>query len=126
MVAFTGCLVLVGAAQCYIVFWTLKATKDAADAAKLSAQAAIGVELPVLFVSKVDFHTQESGISTVTLTITNYGRTPAFLTHESADISVGSLSKTPDYKNIITLSPGTIIDKEGTRILIPRNGKDLP
>src|SRR5262245_1467423 len=51
---FTGALVVVAAAQCCIIFWTLKATQDAAEAATLSAQAAIGPELPKLFVTKIE------------------------------------------------------------------------
>ena len=93
--------------------------KEAAEAAKLYAQAAIGVELPRLLVSKVEFPTEQakSGLYKICITITNYGRTPAYLTHEAAEIRDGRLPEVPDYTNIVNLGPGTLIEKDGTRIL---------
>jgi hypothetical protein len=41
LVIFTGFLVIVGGIQCYIIFWTLKATTVTADAANKTAKAAI-------------------------------------------------------------------------------------
>ncbi len=38
LVVFNGLLVVVGGVNCYLIFWTLKATKIAADAAKKSAE----------------------------------------------------------------------------------------
>ena len=126
---FTGALVVVAAAQCYIIFWTLKATQDAAEAATLSAQAAIGLELPKLFVTKIELEplanqNAASEIRKIIVTITNYGRTPAFLTHESAEYFFGQpLPATPDYPNTIDLEPGTIIEK-GDRYIITARGRD--
>ncbi len=54
LIAFTACLVVVGAIQCYIIFWTLKATETAANAAALQARAAVGAELAELVIHRID------------------------------------------------------------------------
>jgi hypothetical protein len=101
-----------------------KATRIAAEAAKLSAQAAINVELPRLFAAKIDFELAainlvdpEASLQKISVTITNYGRTPAFLYCESAEFFYGPLPESPIYPNAIDLEPGTIIEKGQLRTL---------
>ncbi len=83
-------------------------TRIAADAAKLSAQAAINVELPRLFETKIDIElaalnlvNSEFSLHKISITITNYGRTPAFLYCQSAEMMLGPL---PQFPFIRTLS----------------------
>jgi hypothetical protein len=106
---------------------SIAVAKEAADAAKLSAQAAINVELPRLFATKIDFELAtlnlvdpESSLQKISVTITNYGRTPAFLYCESAEILPGPLPAVPIYPNAVDLEPGILIEKGQLRTLIAR------
>ena len=47
LVAFTGDLVVVGAGQCFLIFWTLKATETAATAALRQSNILAAVEGPI-------------------------------------------------------------------------------
>jgi hypothetical protein len=94
-----------------------KLTKIVADAAMLSAEAAIGVELPRLFVSNIRYasgytYLQPPVHDSVEIMIANYGRTPAFLYWESAEYRVvPSLAPEPDYSiNGLNREPGTVIE----------------
>jgi hypothetical protein len=107
---------------------SLRIAKEASDAAKLSAQAAIGVELPRLFVTKIDIELaalnlvdSESSLHKISIAITNYGRTPAFLYCESAERLPGPLPAIPIYPNAIDLEPGTIIERGELRTLTARD-----
>jgi hypothetical protein len=103
---------------------------EAADAAKLSAQAAINVELPRLFATKIDIELaalnlvdSELSLHKISITITNYGRTPAFLYCQSAEMMLGPLPAVPIYPNAVDLEPGTIIERGELRTLTAR-GRD--
>jgi hypothetical protein len=109
---------------------SIAVAKEAADAAKLSAQAAINVELPRLFAAKIDIELAalnlvdpESSLQKISVTITNYGRTPAFLYCESAEFFPGPLPAVPVYNNAVDLEPGTIIERGQLRTLTAR-GRD--
>jgi hypothetical protein len=128
----TGGLVVVSAIQIGFLIRADKTARISADAAKksanaatLSAQAAIGVELPKLFVTNIDFELAtlnvtdlDSSFHKLSITITNYGRTPAFLQRESAEFLHGPLPTVPIYSNAIDLEPGTIIEKGQLRTLV--------
>jgi hypothetical protein len=103
---------------------SIAVAKEATNAAKLSAQAAINVELPRLFATKIDIELAalnlvdpETSLQKISVTITNYGRTPAFLYCESAEMLPGPLPPVPIYPNAIDLEPGTIIEKGQLRTL---------
>jgi hypothetical protein len=123
LVIFTGGLVVVGAAQCYLIFRTLKATEVAANAANLSAQAAIGVELPKLMVSSIGFQEVEVPdrpiAHKVIVTVTNYGRTPAFVSRETAEMRfTPTLPPAPDYRNSLDLMPCRVVSNLATYDII--------
>lgn len=66
LVTFTGGLVFVGAAQGYLIFWTLKATQMAAISAEKSADALIASERAYVFVKNfvpVDLRDASGSIS---------------------------------------------------------------
>jgi hypothetical protein len=112
---------------------SIAVAKEAADAAKLSSQAAIGVELPRLFVTKIEIEVAtlnladlESSLSKISITITNYGRTPAFLYCESAEFLPEPLPAIPIYPNAFDLEPGTIIEKGQLRTLTARDRENHP
>jgi hypothetical protein len=124
LVLFNGLLVVATIALFISGEKSANAAKTAAEAAKLSAQAAINVELPRLFATKIVFELaalnlvdSESSLHKISVTITNYGRTPAFLYCESAEFIPGPLPAIPIYPNAIDLEPGTIIEKGQLRIL---------
>lgn len=95
-----------------------RATEKSAAAAEQAAQAAIGVELPRLFATKIEFaHIKDSFVK-IAITITNYGRTPAFVTHESAEFLKGQLPRDPKYLNTLTVEHGTVIEGGDSRTLI--------
>jgi hypothetical protein len=110
---FTGLLVVISGVQGYFLLRADKTARITANAAKLSAEAAIGVELPKLFVKKIELIRVEPTFGTVEITITNYGRTPAFVFWESAEYRVGELPREPDYFNGVDMEPGTVIHNGG-------------
>jgi hypothetical protein len=129
---FTAALVGVSTFQIYFLNRADKTARTAAEAAKLSADAAIGVELPKLFVTNIDFQLASlnltdpvSSLHQISITITNYGRTPAFLHRESAEFFSGPSPAAPIYPNAIDLEPGTIIEKGQLRTLIARSRDNL-
>jgi hypothetical protein len=102
-----------------------RSTRVAANAAKLSAEAAIGVELPKLLVSKIEFQDVEAPDIAVPrkviVTVTNYGRTPAFVSRETAEMRIiQRLPPIPDYCNAIDLEPGHVIEARATHDLTAR------
>jgi hypothetical protein len=107
--------------------------KQAADAAMLSAQAAIGIELPVLGVAPPDLHSIDeplvpgtgyayvSGYAQEMLSrysvipwmhLRNAGRTPAFLTEFAIGNSISvEASATPEFDGIYRLVAGEIVER---------------
>jgi hypothetical protein len=94
LVVFTGLLVIVGGANCFLIFWTLKATQTAADAAKKSADVAeralVDLEGPYLYPNILPNSIQDSfkaftwyeksphtAQPSISFTLKNYGRTLA-------------------------------------------------
>jgi hypothetical protein len=53
LTVFTGGLVVVGGAQCFLIFWTLQATEVAAKAAQTAAEAIQITERPYIFVWRI-------------------------------------------------------------------------
>ncbi|VTZ22462.1 hypothetical protein MPC1_1230001 [Methylocella tundrae] len=121
---FTLALVIVSAIQIRFLIRGDKTARITAEAADLSAQAAIGIELPRLF-SSVKVNRVNDSLWSVVISVTNYGRTPALVTHQSADISHEPLPSTPQYNAIIDVGPGTIIPKDGVRDLVARDNNSL-
>jgi hypothetical protein len=94
---FTGLLVIVGGANCFLIFWTLKATQTAADAAKKSADVAeralVELEGPFLYPVAITNDIRDSfrrfilndnpatphnpAEPIIKFAVKNYGRTPA-------------------------------------------------
>lgn len=132
LVTFTGGLVTIGAGQCFLFYWTLKATQIAADAANLSAQAAIGLQLPRLIVGMALFQPGqpygankpysvriENGLlpewTQVAIRFNNVGRTNALVTEQCYEYFVGArLPKLPQYKLILPAPAGEIIQTDGS------------
>jgi hypothetical protein len=88
LAAFTGGLVVVGAAQCFLIFGTLKATQKAADAAKDAAVALPWLERAYIFIENItskDFDASltlggtTKGRFAIDYSFKNHGRTPAIL-----------------------------------------------
>lgn len=129
LVVFTGLLVVVGGAQCYLIFWTLKATEIAAIAAKDAAEALPKIERAYVFIGTTDININSTVITTLVgegaqrstrtvnsgFTIVNHGKTPAILTE-----IFGELHLVNDVKEITTIegtpiAPGTIIEASGDK-----------
>jgi hypothetical protein len=79
LVAFTGGLVVVGAGQAFLIFWTLKATQTAANAAKESADGVIATERAYVFPGYDPITYSQEGRVTIPLVMTNVGKTPAVI-----------------------------------------------
>jgi hypothetical protein len=98
LTVFTGGLVVVGTANCYLIFWTLKATEKAADAAKEAVDALPIVERAYVYpivtayvgisecVYNASNHSDSAKADTprnqkaeIFFRIKNYGKTPAVL-----------------------------------------------
>ena len=102
LVVFTGGLVAVGGAQCFLIFWTLKATQVAARAAQAAAEVVPNVERAYLFFSATtcdDFRPDMSFVGTtpdifeIEYRHKNSGRTPALLSR--VQIGAGYLKEPP-------------------------------
>ncbi|MCW6508872.1 hypothetical protein [Lichenifustis flavocetrariae] len=101
---------------------SIEAARDAAFAAKRSADAVVAVETPKLVLSSIRIHAiyDKTGTSSIRLglqnptaicEIRNYGRSPAFLAQSSCDIFLGGkLPDEPDYQNVLTLPFNAVVD----------------
>ncbi len=121
LVIFTGGLLAVGAAQCFLIFWTLKATQIAADAAKLSAQAVIALQLPIIRAKPDSLAHEDSndrGIVTkqcyiFSLTFFNLGLTKAFPVEVRCGWTIGEkLPEEPIYLETEIFPPNLIIEPD--------------
>jgi hypothetical protein len=99
----------------------LAATQKAANAADLSAKAAIGVELPFLWVESCTdagiLSREPPQIARISaeLLIKNYGRTPAFIREIIVNVTVGdSLDPIPSYLPINKYPSFIVIDGGGS------------
>jgi hypothetical protein len=96
-VIFTGLLVVVGGSQCYLIFWTLKATEIAANAAKDAAEHIPRIERAYLFGGPAEYGTTiTDNLEQVTIVISvqNYGKTPGVLIETYGEI-VSEIPKLP-------------------------------
>jgi hypothetical protein len=104
---------------------SIAAAKESADAAVLQARAAIGVELPKIILSRVDFgdtraasgDTRAASLASrlqspkIEISVTNYGKTPAFLLRQAIEIEVCALLPAkPVYPSAFDLPPETIVE----------------
>jgi hypothetical protein len=123
LVVFTGGLVIVGAGQGFLIFWTLKVTQVAANAALKQATAAIGVELPILVPTDIaliqDVNPPKNVVgypdatSFFRLRLNNLGRTAAELTTQSVEWRVTNrLPEIPVYASDFPFTPGFFIKPE--------------
>jgi hypothetical protein len=98
---------------------SIAAAQRAAEAAQLSAKAAVSVEIPHVYIDNLEF--QESGVGNlaaqlqfphVAISVKNYGRTPAFLGQLAAEMLIAPmLPDAPDYSNTARdLPTGTVIE----------------
>lgn len=88
-------------------------------AAELAANAAMGVELPTLHIENIEEQLQPieewKERFFPTLTIKNYGRTPAFVTNIILRVKTGhGLPETPDYGNVEEYFKPLVIDSKQT------------
>jgi hypothetical protein len=112
---------LIFVAQAYFLWGTLAATATAANAAKLAAQAAVAVDLPILAPSMIALH-REPGVpglvqgypervSTFKINFKNFGRTAAELVTQCIEWKVVSrLPEIPVYKSSFPFVPGTFVE----------------
>ena len=97
---------------------SIAVAKESASAAMLHARAAIGLELPKIIVSRVDFaDTGAASLASrlqspkIEIAVTNYGKTPAFLLGQAIEIEVGALlPPEPVYPSAVDLPPETIVE----------------
>lgn len=98
---------------------SLRIAGISADATKSLADAALAMELPVVLLSHIDFVAAAPTMDMRTIlercpvkvTVTNYGRTPAFLTQR--DVSYVCAKRLPDIPNYIfesRLPPEAVLD----------------
>ena len=101
---FTGLLVLIGAIGIYWAIKTVKATEVAARAALLNAQAVIYTERPWLLIEQKEIKprielefvitdlppTDRDKHTTCVFWIKNYGRTPAIVVAQKAELQIGT------------------------------------
>lgn len=138
LAAFTGLLVGVSVFQGVMLLRAEKTTRIAANAADLSARAAIAIELPILRVrgSQIELADIDEGTdlngpyasvlleglprqhSVVSdIEIKNFGRTHAFPIHVDLGFSVGELPKEPAYIQTSRRPGGAVIEpNEPTRM----------
>jgi hypothetical protein len=125
LAAFTGLLVLVGGFQAYWLLGTVEATSKAANAADLSARAAIAIELPVIRVRPEHFgwgRSQEQDGPRIDycavgmLDFSNLGRTQAFPLEVQLGWFVGDkLPDTPTYTFSKSFPIGRIFEPDPQR-----------
>ena len=97
---------------------SIAVAKESASAAMLHARAAIGLELPKIILSRVDFaDTGAASLASrlqspkIEISVTNYGKTPAFLLGQAIEIEVGALlPPEPVYPSAVDLPPETIVE----------------
>jgi hypothetical protein len=115
---FTGALTGMGLLQIFFLFRADRTAEKTANAALRSAQAAIGVELPKVFVTSIKLEQRGMGnfeaqiqVPRATVTVKNFGRTPAFLGQQATEgvISAGLPDK-PEYRHGHSVPSGTAIE----------------
>src|ERR1700733_2607837 len=96
----------------------------AAEAARLSARAAVGVELPRVFLSKCEFAESDKPSEAqlqypeLEMAVSNYGRTPAFPIEVSIEIVCGAaLPPEPRYSRTDPFPTGSVIRDQPYRLI---------
>ena len=97
---------------------SIAAAKESANAAVLQARAAIGVELPKIILSRADFgDTGAASLASrlqspkIEISVTNYGKTPAFLLRQAIEIEICALLPAkPVYPSAFDLPPETVVE----------------
>jgi hypothetical protein len=128
---FTALLAFISLIQIGFLFRTDKTARVAANAADLNARAAIGVELPIIIIDRMNLvHIPGVAGSIVgalpekvkpIVVLKNIGRTAAELTSGCIEANVFErLPETPVYKHIFSFVPGTLLIEDG-RYQIPFN-----
>ena len=120
--AFTASLVLVAAVQAALFVWQLiymragvADAKTAADAAVAATRVSLGAETAKLFAVKVSlendiFHATTPVKPVVSVTVQNFGRTPAFVLQQALDMEVcHALPAELTRRYVEDMPPGTII-----------------
>jgi hypothetical protein len=121
---FTALLALVSFAQVGFLIRADRTARLTAEAAKLSADAAIGVELPIISLAQIQLKNQDQGgrtagavvgppgpVSKLEIAFRNLGRTPAELIAQCVEWAVvQKLPDTPIYKANFPYVPGTFIE----------------
>jgi hypothetical protein len=142
LAVFTGLLVGVSIFQGYFLLRADKTARTTADAAMLSARAAIGIELPVIRSNRIPGLIRLSGPPepkdfsgggvyiqdapgqysiAVGFEFQNFGRTPAFpVKFETGWKVIPDLPSLPDYFTSTAFPPTAIIKAEGGEINAPR------
>lgn len=104
---------------------SIAVAKESANAAMLQARAAIGVELPKIILSRVDFgDTGAASLASrlqspkIAISVTNYGKTPAFLLGQAIEIEVCALLPAkPEYPSAFDLAPETVVEYKNKYLL---------
>lgn len=100
---------------------SVAAAQKAADAAEISAKAAMGVAVPTLMISQFEFGLRE-GLDwetilknpSVLISFKNYGRSPAILKAYATQFTSQELPPTPDYPCELNFDVGTAVEAGGT------------
>jgi hypothetical protein len=104
---------------------SIAVAKESANAAMLQARAVIGVELPKIILSRVEFgDTGAASLASrlqspkIAISVTNYGKTPAFLLGQAIEIEVCALLPAqPEYPSALDLAPETVVEYKNKYLL---------
>jgi hypothetical protein len=100
---------------------SIKIAKKSADAAKLTAEALLGVQLPRFVVAKIEWQNVNESLSkklndgTIVVTLVNHGNTEALITSHSLEIIVDAeLPLKPEYpkSSVRIIDFGKVIQKD--------------
>ena len=119
LAGFTGLLVVVGGINCLLIFWTLKATTTAANAAKAAAEVLPILERAYLFFDKVTdigFEFVPIVISTDFYGGSTYG--PDICVPKGAGLAFNVVNR--------GRTPAVITEIMGKSAFLPKIGTDLP
>jgi hypothetical protein len=108
--------------------------RDSANAARMSAQAAIGVEIARVLISNIEFQWNSVGnlvgnlqFPKVTISVKNYGRTPAFVSNQASEMLVATvLPEIPEYPNAHDLIGCVIEGKDTYDLPVARLRQAIP
>ena len=121
--AFTGTLWWASAGQYDLLKQQIAVAKESADAANLSAKAAVAVELPIIVLCMIQLLKQTNpsvqvvgypdAVSTLRFNFKNFGRTAGELITMCAEWSVAErLPDAPNYKSNYPFIPGAMIEPQ--------------